>query len=166
MGWRSIVRRRSVAIAVTLAFGCGVAAGGGGYRLYCKRMPDPTPDAGPPVVPDAGPRTGLYTDAEAEAIIRRWGEQGEDGPTGALSIVPNGTEAPLFTVLGALGIEQSRLKFKTEYGVNQVMYVGWQMSPSYDFGYLTGIIFEDRAHLSRDDPARMVYGIAISKRDK
>jgi hypothetical protein len=102
----------------------------------------------------------LYSDAEIEAMLRRLSDvlgSNED----LLDLVPNGTAAPLVTVLGAIGLKQSRLKFKKEWGVNFVQVVHWQISPSYVLVYMTGNNDPDNRDLSKTDPRRSVYGVEI-----
>ncbi len=125
---------------------------------------------------------GLYTDDEVQAIIRRWQvpeQLGDEESRLELSVVPDGSSAPLITVFAALGIEQSRL-VPDDSGFNQLnlsVFLKWHLSPSFTLGCSTTTSTVDdgveptdpkREEMiaARHDPKRQVFGVCIIRKDK
>jgi len=151
-----------------VAFIVGIGAGILSYRALIPRRGEPTVDAALPLPGAPGNlqssgRTGRYTDDDVKSVVERWTANDPDDET-FLRVVPAGTSAPLLTVFGALGLDLARLGAPTEAGANHVVYLTWQVSPSYTLKCMTAINDSDNEGLSYTDPKRRLYGIRIVKR--
>ncbi len=77
-----------------------------------------------------------------------------------------GRHGRLLTVFGALGIDPARLGAPTQGGLNLVVFLTWQVSPSYDLTCMTAINDPENEGVGYTDPKRRLYGIQIGKRDR
>jgi hypothetical protein len=115
--------------------------------------------------------TGLYTDEE----IRKLAKFDIDKETTQaksilaipyLDVVPAGESRPRGEVFKALGIENSRARnFRTS-SAHSVVFLDWQVSPSYDISCMTAVNDPENDGLEMTDPKRKVYGIRLLKRRK
>ena len=106
--------------------------------------------------------SGLYTDGEALGVIERWSAH-HPGDETLLQVVPFGTEAPLSTVFGALGFDLGRLGTPTEMGANNVVFLTWQLSPTYQLSCMTNVDDPENSGAGYTDPKRPLYGIRIKR---
>ena len=148
------MRQAFAAVLLVAVVGCG-----GGT----SPAPEPT-DPAPAPAP-----TGLYTDAEIRALAKF----DPDATAGQfvlnqphLDVVPAGKAYPREQVFKALGLEDGRLRDFRESGFNHVVFLTWQVSPSYDIVCMTALGDPDAAELKFDDPKRKVYGIRLVKREE
>jgi hypothetical protein len=80
-----------------------------------------------------------------------------------LEIVPAGESRPRGEVFRALGISDQKLRdFRTRPS-DHVLFLFWQISPSYDIVCMSGNTFREEA-LPDDDARRKVYGIRLVSR--
>jgi hypothetical protein len=115
---------------------------------------------------------GLHTDDE----IRRLAPYDIDAATAAarsildmphLMVVPAGSIRPRVEVFRDLGLDEKRLRDFRASHEGRVVFLRWQVSPSYDVVCMTGDNDGGRIDgppLSYDHPARGVYGIRVVKR--
>ncbi|HJZ93954.1 MAG TPA: hypothetical protein VKE40_23975 [Gemmataceae bacterium] len=117
-----------------------------------------------------GPDGGLHSDAAIRALA------GADEPIRAadgvddylklpcLSVVRPGQSRPRAEVFADLGLDEGRMRGRREEAVDKVIFLVWQVSPSYDLVCMTGSKGRANAGLDPFDPERLVYGVRIVRR--
>jgi len=124
----------------------------------------------PQVAPPPRP-SKLYTDEE----IRRLAKHDIDKVTGrddallgtpCLDVVPAGESHPRAKVFKALGIDDARVRDFRHSQVDFVIFLYWQVSPSYEICCMTAANDRNNDELALTDPQRTVYGIRFVKRVK
>jgi hypothetical protein len=78
-----------------------------------------------------------------------------------LDVVPSGESRPRGAVFRALGIEEGRVRGFREHGFDHVVFLTWQVSPSYDISCMTATNDRENDGLEMTDPKRKVYGIRL-----
>lgn len=138
----------------------------GTIKLIVLRDDDETGDSPGPASTPAP--TGLYTDAEIRKLakfdIDKASQAATLGAIPCLEVVPAGESRPRGEVFKALGIEDARVRDFRTWGKNFVVFLEWQVSPSYDISCMTGENDPDTGGLEMTDPKRKVYGIRLLKR--
>jgi hypothetical protein len=133
-----------------------------------KETPPPAPALGPET---ALKETGLYTDDE----IRKLAKSDIDKNSGddlnilripSLDVVPLGESHPRSKVFKTLNIDVARIRDFRQTGFNNVVFLRWQVSASYDICCMTAINDPDNYGRKLTDPKRKVYGIRLLKRPK
>jgi hypothetical protein len=110
---------------------------------------------------------GLYSDAEVRMLANHDLDtppaEGASSPLAypCLDVVPNGETRPLPHVLAALGLKESRLRNPRSRPDDFVLFVAWQVSPSYDLVCM--IALNDPDNAAGDQPK--VYGVRIIRRN-
>jgi hypothetical protein len=114
--------------------------------------------------------TGLYRDDEIRRLagskkIEKYNEHGQ-GFFGipCLDVVPSGSSLPRSAVFEKLHIDESRIQDFREWGEDNVVFLIWQLSPSYDICCMTATNDSGNDGLAMTDPKREVYGIRLVKR--
>jgi hypothetical protein len=111
----------------------------------------------------------LYTDEE----IRKLAKYDIDKVTGRnvallktpwLDVVPAGESHPRAKVFKALGIDDARVRDFRHTGMNHVIFLYWQVSPSYDICCMSATNDPNNDGLALTDAQRKVYGIRLVKR--
>jgi hypothetical protein len=115
--------------------------------------------------------TALYSDQEIRKLAKHDIDKVGNPDRGLLGIpcldvVPNGESYPRARVFAALKIEDHRVRDFRESGVNNVVFLTWQVSPSYDISCMTATNDPQNDGLEMTDPRRKVYGIRLVKRSK
>jgi hypothetical protein len=145
----------------------------------CSRTPSepvhedsPVPAAVPAPQPEPAPApNGLYTDEEIRKLAKFDidKESGSDrGILGMpyLDVVPAGKSYPRSEVYKALNIDNARIRDFRQSGIDHVVFLTWQVSPSYDICCMTAINDSENNGLTLTDPKRKVYGIRLLKRSE
>jgi hypothetical protein len=83
-----------------------------------------------------------------------------------LDVVPNGESCPRAQVFKALRIEDGRIRDFRQFGIGNVIFLTWQISPSYDICCMTATNDSDNNGLKITDPKRKVYGIRLLRRSQ
>ena len=113
----------------------------------------------------------LYTDEE----IRKLAKHDIDKVTGKdeallktpyLDVVPAGESYPRAKVFKTLNIDEARIRDFRHSQVDFVVFLYWQVSPSYDICCMTASNDRGNDKLELTDPQRKVYGIRLVKRSK
>jgi hypothetical protein len=121
-------------------------------------------------VPAPGP-SKLYTDEE----IRKPAKHDIDEVTGRdeallgtpyLDVVPAGESSPRAKVFNALDIDDARIQDFRHSQVDFVIFLYWQVSPSYDICCMSATNDRSNDGLALTDPRRKVYGVRLIKRVK
>jgi hypothetical protein len=126
----------------------------------------PAPAAAPAPQPEpARAPNGLYTDEEIRKLAKFDIDKESGGDRGilgmaCLDVVPAGKSYPRSKVFKALNIDDARIRDFRHIGFYRVVFLTWQVSPSYDICCMTAI--NDPENLI--DPNRKVYGIRLVKR--
>ena len=124
----------------------------------------------PPLAPAPRP-SKLYTDEE----IRKLAKHDIDKVTGRdeallgtpwLDVVPAGESHPRAEVFKVLGIDDARVRDFRHSEVDFVIFLYWQVSPSYDICCMSATKDRNNGGLALTDPQRKVYGIRLVKRVK
>jgi hypothetical protein len=113
---------------------------------------------------------GLYTDDDVrklltfdiDAVPQNAGRF--DYP--CLNVVPAGESYPREKVFKELRLDEKRLRDRRSSGMMAVVFLEWQISPSYDLSCMTAINDPENAWRGLWDSTRKVYGIRILKRDR
>lgn len=79
-------------------------------------------------------------------------------------MVSNGESLPRGDVFNTLAIEDKRIRGFREYAEDRVVFLTWQVSPSYDISCMTATNDHDNDGLKMTDPKRKVYGIRLLRR--
>ncbi len=113
--------------------------------------------------------TGLYTDEEIRKLAGFDIPNEADYPNGilgvpSLDVVPNGESYPREKVFGKLKIDDSRIQNFRYWGFNFVLFLYWQVSPSYDICCMTATNDPENSEVEPTDPKRKVYGIRLVRR--
>jgi hypothetical protein len=128
------------------------------------------PPPAPALATEPAPKeTGLYTDDE----IRKLANFDIDKNSGVvglnifnipcLDVVPNGESYPRARVFKTLNIDDARIRDFRLMGIDHVVFLSWQVSPSYDICCMTA---DQNNELGMADPMRKVYGIRLLARSK
>ncbi|MFO0800487.1 MAG: hypothetical protein U0804_23715 [Gemmataceae bacterium] len=135
-----------------------IVAGCGRIRPPAEETPGGAPD-------------GLYSDAEVRALARHDIDQTShtarhlfDVP--CLEVVPNGESKPREAVFRALGLDDGRLREFRLGGLNQVNFLWWRVSTSYDIVCMTAINDTTNDGFIPTDPSRKVFGIRLVARSR
>jgi hypothetical protein len=105
----------------------------------------------------------LYTDAEVEKLVGDGIDNLKDGNAIPLDVVPSGSAFPLKDVLKSIHVEQDRLRDRRGGMFMNTGFLVWQISPSYDISFMSGIHGAENMQLGIFDPKRKVYGVRIEK---
>jgi len=153
---------RAISIAtVWLAVSClylAIITSGDVARAVQAQQPKPAPPK-------------LYTDEEIRKLAKYdidkepSNERGLFG-TPCLDVVPSGESYPRAKVFKSLNIDDSRIRDFRHPGKGNVVFLMWQVSPSYDISCMTATNDRDNTGLEMADPKRKVYGIRLVKRAK
>jgi hypothetical protein len=131
-----------------------------------------------PVLPSGqAPRTaptpaGLYKDEEIRKLAKfDIDEESKGGLWNfsripCLEVVPDGDSYPRAKVFKTLNFDDGRIRDFRQSGIDFVVFLTWQVSPSYDICCMTAINDPDNYGLQMTDPNRKVYGIRLIKRSK
>jgi hypothetical protein len=147
-------------IVVCLVIGCS------------QTISEPMPAASSePAVSPTRPPNGLYTDEEIRKLAKFDIDKVSGGDLGifglpCLDVVPKGESYPRSKVFMTLKIDDTRIRDCREEGINSVVFLTWQVSPSYDISCMTAINDGENEGLEMTDPRRKVYGIRLVKRSK
>lgn len=114
---------------------------------------------------------GLYTDEEIRKLAQFDIDQEADDfgfPFDAhvLDVVPAGESYPREKVFKRLNIDDKRIRDFRQIGADFVVFLIWQVSPSYDITCMTAINAAINNRLEMTDSKRHVYGIRFVKRPK
>jgi hypothetical protein len=117
------------------------------------------------------PPTGLYTDEEIRKLAPFDIDKESGGGRGLLDIpfidvVPEGESYPRSKVFKTLNIDEARIRDFRQAAINLVVFLTWQVSPSYDICCMTAINDPDNDGLQLTDPRRKVYGVRFVKRSE
>ena len=126
--------------------------------------------AEPPKSPPPGPAK-LYTDEEIRKLAKHdidkiTGKDEQLLKTPYLDVVPAGESHPRAKVFKALNIDYARIRDFRHSQVDFVVFLYWQVSPSYDICCMTASNDRGNDKLELTDPQRKVYGIRLVKRTK
>ena len=146
------------------------------FAAGCTRTPsepapvDPvmsSPWPAPPRWP--APTADLYTDEEIQKLAKFDIEGGLapfilDIP--CLDVVPDGESYPREKVFKMLKIDDKRIRDFRQTGCMAVVFLAWQVSPSFDICCMTAINDQENDGVGMIDPNRKVYGIRLIKRRK
>ncbi|VTR97839.1 Uncharacterized protein OS=Leptospira interrogans serovar Manilae GN=CI00_07890 PE=4 SV=1 [Gemmata massiliana] len=119
--------------------------------------------------PKLAPPTGLYSDEEIRKLApfdldKEAGAFGLPFDVHVLDVVPEGESYPRERVFKTLGIDATRVRDFRKSGINFVVFLTWQVSPSYDISCMTATNDPENNELEMTDPKRLVYGIRLVKR--
>lgn len=155
-------------VCICLAIGC----------VPTKSPQEDAKDLAPAVTTDPGPGrgsfpppTGLYTDVEIQKLAKYDIDKESGDGRGifnvpALDLVPNGETRARSVVFRSLGLSDARIRdFRIDL-FNKVIFLSWQVSPSYDICCMMAVGDPDNKGLEFTDPKRKVYGIRFVKRGK
>jgi hypothetical protein len=81
-----------------------------------------------------------------------------------LDVVPAGSTRPRREVFQVLGLDDSRVREFRTTPIDHVVFLRWQVSPSYDVVCMTGSDDWEPCALSLADPERPVYGVRFVSR--
>lgn len=116
-------------------------------------------------------RPALHTDDEMREIADRFADKENgtqiqfDSSKGHwLNVVPIGEACDRGKVFKDLGIEERRIRDFRSNGIVNVIFLTWQVSPSYDLFCLSASNDLDNNGLELADPKRKVYGIKLVRR--
>lgn len=119
-----------------------------------------------PRLPDR-PGDGLHSDAAIRALA------GADAPRPApggasdylrlpyLEVVPPGKSRPRAEVFRELGLDEGRTRDRRDTPIDNVVFLAWQVSPSYDLVCMSATNDPANDMLDPFDPSRKVYGVRI-----
>ncbi len=113
----------------------------------------------------------LYTDEEIRKLAKHdidKESQKEQGIYGVkcLDVVPEGESHPRLQVFKKLNIDEKRIQDFRDGRDDFVIFLTWQVSPSYDICCMSATNERANAKLELTDPNRLVYGIRLLKRAK
>jgi hypothetical protein len=128
------------------------------------------PAQSPQSKPGPGPAR-LYSDAEIRKLAKHDIDKETGGDKGLLGIpcldvVPNGESYTRAKVFKALNLDDARLRDFRDFGKGNVVFLTWQVSPSYDICCMSATNDRENDGLTLTDPKRKVYGIRLLKRAK
>jgi hypothetical protein len=114
---------------------------------------------------------GLYTDDEIQKLAKFDIDEESRRVGGLLDIrcldvVPAGESYPREKVFRELKLNDARVRDFREFGKGRVVFLTWQVSPSYDLSCMTAVNDRDNDGLTMTDPKRKVYGIRLVSRSK
>lgn len=109
------------------------------------------------------PEVVLYADNEVKRIFAKWSDP-QPGDETFLRVVPSGTSLPLKDVFAALEIDLGRLGKPEASGFHHVVFLSWQVSPSYLLTCMTAINDSRNDGVGYTDPERQLYGIRLVPR--
>jgi hypothetical protein len=103
----------------------------------------------------------LYSDVVIKKLIEDGGKEEATRGVWLLNVVTPGETRPRQEVFVALGLDETRMRERRESPVDHVIYLRWQVSPSFDLECMTAV--KGRADETRDkfDRERPVYGVRI-----
>jgi hypothetical protein len=106
----------------------------------------------------------LYSDAIIKKLIEDGGKEEATKGVWLLDVVTPGETRPRQEMFVALGLAETRMRERRETPVDHVVYLRWQVSPSFDLECMT--VAKGRADETRDkfDRERPVYGVRIISR--
>lgn len=106
----------------------------------------------------------LYSDAVIKKLIEDGGKEEAINGVWFLDVVPPGETRPRQEVFVTLGLDETRMRERRETPVDHVVYLRWQVSPSFDLECTTAT--KGRADEGSDKFAkeRPVYGVRIISR--
>src|SRR5262245_47583729 len=104
----------------------------------------------------------LYRDEEISRIMHSRRLIVDDSVYPCRLVVPMGKSMPLSQVFKTLGIDPKRLTDFRYGGYNRVVFLSWQLSPTYDLNCTTDV---DDGALAFDDPNRAIYIAEIQDRE-
>ena len=161
MGTNRVILRN--ALLATLAFGLLGGYFFSAYYYLERRQTEPGHAA---FTSQRRQRQGeLYTDDEARQILKRWGQDGSPEKSN-LNVVGDGITESLGSVLHELGLDLDRLGEVRVGGADWVVFLTWQLSPSYDlFCMSPKSLRRPEPRLDYEDPRRWVYGFKIIPRN-
>ena len=115
--------------------------------------------------------TGLYTDDEIRKLADFDIDEDSRNKGGLLNmrgldVVPNGESHPREKVFKALKLDDNRIRDFRHFGLGNVVFLVWQVSPSYDINCMTATNEPDNDGLELTDPKRKVYGIRLVRRSE
>jgi hypothetical protein len=113
------------------------------------------------------PADGLHTDVAIRALAGP--DDPQPAPDGAwdylklpcLDVVPSGQSRPRADVFKDLGLDEGRTRDRRDIPIDNVVFLAWQVSPSYDLVYMTATNDPANDMLDPFDPSRKVYGVRI-----
>lgn len=153
---------RTISIAtIWLAASCTcfvIGTTGGDTRSAEAQKPKPDPPK-------------LYTDEEIRKLAKYDIDKASAGDRGlfgipCLDVVPSGESHPRAKVFKALNIDDGRIRDFRHPQEDFVIFLTWQVSPSYDISCMSATNDRDNKGLELGDPKRKVYGIRLVKRSK
>jgi hypothetical protein len=117
------------------------------------------------------PANELYTDEEIRKLAKFDIDRVSGGDRGifgipCLEVVPAGESYPRAKVFQTLNLNDTRLRDFRQSGIMAVVFLTWQVSPSYDICCMTAINDSGNDGLELTDPKRKVYGIRLLSRSK
>lgn len=129
--------------------------------------PAPNPEAEPDELhTDDQIRRLVPYDIAVTSISMALREDMEPFDVPCLGVVPEGESYPRDKVFQALKIDDKRIGDFRHSQINFVIFLTWQVSPSYDISCMTAINDPENKGLRLTDPKRKVYGIRLLKRFK
>jgi hypothetical protein len=113
---------------------------------------------------------GLHSDAAIRALAGV--DELARAPDGAsdyfklpcLPVVRAGESRPRAEVFKDLGLDEDRTRNRREEAMDKVIFLVWQVSPSYDLVCMTGTKGPANTTVDPFDPRRRVYGVRIVRR--
>jgi hypothetical protein len=113
---------------------------------------------------------GLYSDAVVRALAPHDIDQATRAAEGifdvpCLEVVPNGESRPRGEIFRSLGLDDRRLREFRVGAEGFVVFLWWQVSPSYDIVCMSATNDAENSDLEFTDPKLKVYGIRLVARD-
>ncbi len=120
------------------------------------------PGNGPERVSREGPEKGLYSDSQVEKFVGDGLDELKEKGRIVLDVLPKDkTSYPRGEVFKMLRIDEKRLRDRRSTGIFMVMFLEWQISPSYDISFMSACNDPANEGLPPFDLKRKVYGIRI-----
>jgi hypothetical protein len=134
----------------------------GGSSHSCAQVPQPK---------SSDEKTKLYTDDEIRKLAKHDIDKETGGDKGifgvpCLEVVPSGESYERSKVFKAVKIDDARIRDFRHEQASFVVFLTWQVSPSYDICCMSATNDRDNDGLGLTDPKRKVYGIRLLKRAK
>ena len=107
---------------------------------------------------------GLYPDAVIKKLIEDGGKEEATGRVWLLDVVPPGKTRPRQEVFVALGLDEIRMRERRDSPIDHVIYLRWQVSPSFDLECMTATKGREDEGTDKFDRSRPVYGMRIISR--
>jgi hypothetical protein len=103
----------------------------------------------------------LYSDAVIKKLVEDGGKEEATKSVSFHDVVPPGETRPRQEVFVRLGLDETRMRERRMTPVDHVVYLRWQVSPSYDLECMTAAKGRANEGIEKFDLERPVYGVRI-----